>query len=311
MVVTDPRQADNPIVLANHAFLELTGYSAEEVIGRNCRFLQGPETDPRDLDRLRRALAGRQEHIELEIVNHRKDGTAFWNRLLINPVTDEEGQLIYYFSSQKDVTALRRSEKMEETERILLMEVDHRAMNALALVQSVVGLSRADSVKEYAAAVRGRVQSIALAHRMLAEASWSGADLDNLIQSQLPVGLQERVAVSGCSVLLPPSVVQPLALILHELTSNALRHGALAGEGGSVEIDWLLSDNGLSLQWRETDAGTVSDPQRKGVGLTLLEGIVDRQLQGSTTLSWRNTGLEVALRFPLGDFGNAAPEPQQ
>ncbi|OWJ79384.1 PAS domain-containing protein [Haematobacter genomosp. 1] len=102
MIITDPRQPDNPIVFANDAFLKLTGYGREEVLGRNCRFLQGPGTNAEDVGRLRHAIRDR-EPLEIDLLNYRKDGTIFWNRLLVSPVFDE-GELTYFFASQLDVT---------------------------------------------------------------------------------------------------------------------------------------------------------------------------------------------------------------
>lgn len=119
MLITDPNKPDNPIVFANNAFSRLTGYSREEVIGRNCRFLQGPATDRAAVARLRDAIRRRAE-IELEIVNHRKDGSTFWNRVLISPVFDETGRLSYFFASQFDVTL--------ERERIVRLEDDRQAL---------------------------------------------------------------------------------------------------------------------------------------------------------------------------------------
>jgi len=119
MVVTDPYRPDNPIVFANQAFLELTGYRATEVVGRNCRFLQGPETDRETIGRLRSAVADRRV-VSAEILNYRKDGSAFWNALFISPLVDRTGRLRYFFSSQLDVSrlhdaeeALRQAQKME------------------------------------------------------------------------------------------------------------------------------------------------------------------------------------------------------
>ena len=106
MVMTDPRQDDNPVVFANQAFYKLTGYSPGEVLGHNCRFLQGPETDPADIDRIREAIAAARP-IEIELRNHRKDGEAFWNRLVIAPVRDEAGDVAYFFASQVDATLER------------------------------------------------------------------------------------------------------------------------------------------------------------------------------------------------------------
>ncbi len=108
MIITNPRVADNPIVFANDAFCRLTGYSREEILGRNCRFLQGPESDPATVDRIRAAIAAK-EPIEIDIQNHAKDGRLFWNRLLIAPVHDASGDVAYFFASQFDVTVERES----------------------------------------------------------------------------------------------------------------------------------------------------------------------------------------------------------
>ncbi|MET3889158.1 PAS domain S-box-containing protein [Bosea sp. OAE506] len=126
MLITDPNQPDNPIVFANDAFLRLTGYTREEVIGRNCRFLQGPETAPDDIARLREAI-GRRAQIEMELINHRKDGSRFHNRVLISPVFDEDGHLSYFFASQFDVTLERdRMVRLQQDHDKLEKEVERR-----------------------------------------------------------------------------------------------------------------------------------------------------------------------------------------
>ena len=109
MVVTDPRQDDNPIVFTNGAFLDLTGYVTEEVIGRNCRFLQGPDTDKSTVDELRTGLA-EQKAVAVDILNYKKDGSSFWNGLFIGPVFDKDGVLLYFFASQLDITSRRITE---------------------------------------------------------------------------------------------------------------------------------------------------------------------------------------------------------
>src|SRR3954471_11173822 len=101
MVLSDARQEDNPIVLANQAFLDLTGYTAREVLGRNCRFLQGPGTSAADVEEIRLGLAAGRD-VDVEIVNYRKDGSSFINQLAISPVIGADGTLLYYFGSQKD-----------------------------------------------------------------------------------------------------------------------------------------------------------------------------------------------------------------
>lgn len=103
MIVTDPRQYDNPIVFANDAFLRLTGYTRLEVTGRNCRFLQGPETDPAAVDRIRAAIRDAVD-IHVHLLNYRRDGTTFYNALYVGPVRDAAGTVVYFFASQLDVT---------------------------------------------------------------------------------------------------------------------------------------------------------------------------------------------------------------
>ena len=103
MIATDPRQPDNPIVAVNAAFETLTGYAEDEIVGRNCRFLQGAETDPAEVARLRACVAAREAG-SFELLNHRKDGTPFWNALHVGPVFDAKGELAFFFATQRDVT---------------------------------------------------------------------------------------------------------------------------------------------------------------------------------------------------------------
>jgi PAS domain S-box-containing protein len=109
MIVTDPNQPDNPIIFANQAFQKMTGYSADEVIGRNCRFMQGAGTDRESVNTIRQAISGRTD-VAMEVLNYRKDGRPFWNALFVSPVFGPDGQLLYFFGSQLDVTRRREAE---------------------------------------------------------------------------------------------------------------------------------------------------------------------------------------------------------
>ncbi|HEY8609286.1 MAG TPA: histidine kinase famiy protein [Noviherbaspirillum sp.] len=119
MVVADARQQDTPIAFANRAFLDMTGYEEEQVLGRNCRFLQGPDTDPASIAEIRAALAEKRA-VALDLLNYKADGSPFWNALFIGPVFDDHGELLYFFASQMDITrrrvseqAFRQAQKME------------------------------------------------------------------------------------------------------------------------------------------------------------------------------------------------------
>lgn len=299
MVVTDPRQADNPIVLANTAFLELTGYAPEEIIGQNCRFLQGAATDPAAVAKVRTGIAEERE-VNVELLNYRKDGSAFWSQLHLSPIHDDEGQLLYYFGSQLDVTERRKVEILEAAERRLLREVDHRSMNVLAIVEGIVRLTRAENTPLYAAAVQRRVQALARAHTLLAERGWANVPLAKVLQLQIePFGIH-RVRLDGPEVLLAGHLVQPLALVVHELGANAAMHGCLTAPSGELRVRWTKGeDDDVNLDWHESGGPPPTSDRPPGFGTTIIQGIVDRQLHGKMRRTWDPAGLQARLSFSL------------
>jgi PAS domain S-box-containing protein len=131
MAVTDPTLPDNPLVFVNAAFLDLMGYAEGEVLGRNCRFLQGPGTDPEAVSRIRHAVAAGEE-ITLDILNYRRDGSAFWNELYISPIRDPDGRIRHYFASQVDVTRRQDAERAEAELRRLNETLELRVAEAVA-----------------------------------------------------------------------------------------------------------------------------------------------------------------------------------
>ncbi|MES2889113.1 MAG: histidine kinase famiy protein [Pseudomonadota bacterium] len=148
MLVTDPRQEDNPIVFCNRAFCAMTGYGPQELNGRNCRFLQGTATDRNSVAAIRDAVERRQE-ISVEILNYRKDGSSFWNALFISPVFNQRGELVYFFASQLDVSrrrdaeeALAQAQKMEALGQ-LTGGISHDFNNLLQVMSGHLDVMRA------------------------------------------------------------------------------------------------------------------------------------------------------------------------
>jgi PAS domain S-box-containing protein len=206
MVITDPRRADNPIIFANDAFLSLTGYTREEVSGRNCRFLQGPATERSAVRAIREAISAGRD-IKIDILNYRKDGSAFWNALYISPVHNEEGKLVYFFASQLDVTerielqrrveeekegfeqeVTRRTGELQialadgrrvnaelksalEAQSLLLNEVDHRVKNNLQMISSLIVMQSRNipdpDIRQSLMSMLERVEALSAVHRRL------------------------------------------------------------------------------------------------------------------------------------------------
>lgn len=296
MVITDPSQPDAPIVMANKAFLELTGYRVDEVLGRNCRFLQGPDTAPEAIAAIREGLARDEHFVTVEMLNYRKDGSTFWNQLEISPVHDADGQTVYYFASQKDVIARRRAQELAAIERLLLMEVDHRTMNALAMVQSILNLTRANDVAGYSNAVRRRIDSMARVHRILAHSSWAPTSLEELVKDEVPEG---RLHLSGRPIRLSARIAQPIAVALHELVSNARQHGALVDEHGQVDVMWSLQQDMITIEWREVGGPPVAVVPDPKLGLSLARSIIERQLSGAFEIDWHGPGLRATFGIPV------------
>jgi PAS domain S-box-containing protein len=288
------------IEYVNTAFERMTGYSAHEAIGHSPRFLQGRDTDRAVLDRMRRELpsAGR---FDAEILNYRKDGTPFIINWRVKALHDETGELTGWLSVQRDITGERDA---IDRQRRLAREVDHRAANALALVQGIVRLTCAKDPKRYAEAVQGRVDALASAHALLSEMSWRAVTLQRLVDAEIARSNHSgKASIAGSNVELPADLVQPVALLLHEMISNAVKHGSLSANDGQLLVEWAVVNSELVLGWKERDGPTPPTDPSPGFGLPMVEAITSRQLGGKVTLDWSAKGLSAELRLPLRKSG--------
>jgi two-component system, chemotaxis family, CheB/CheR fusion protein len=197
-----------------------------------------------------------------------------------------------------DITAHKKAE-----ERMLMLahEVDHRAKNQLTILQAMVHFTQGESPGEIKAAIDGRIRALSNAHTLLAQSHWTGADLRSLVKEELsPYCLEgtSRAVVHGCDLLLQPQSAQLIAMVLHELATNAVKYGALSVPPGRVRIEWLLADNGkLVLRWTETDGPAVKPPMRQGFGTRLLDQVIHAQLKGETRFDWRAEGLVCEIEL--------------
>jgi PAS domain S-box-containing protein len=230
------------------------------------------------------------------------DGEIRWLATRGEVVRDAAGKAVLVRGVAHDITDRRRA---EERQMLLAREVDHRAKNALAVVQSIVGLTRNPDPEQFRRAVTGRIAAMARAHTLLAREGWDGAELRELIGEEvaphrafLPDGA-ERVALNGPPVALAPGAAQPLAMALHELATNAAKYGALSVPTGQVEVAWEpLDSGGLELRWIER-GGPVLDgaPAHRGFGSSVIRNTVERQLGGKVVFEWPASGLRCTLRL--------------
>ena len=185
----------------------------------------------------------------------------------------------------------------EERQVLLAREVDHRARNALALVQSIVRLTRSDTVKSYISAVDGRIGALARAHTLLAQNRWTGSTVREVAENELRAR-GDAVRMDGPDMPLRADAVQPLAMALHELATNAAKYGALSVEGGQVEVSWRLEPPHLVLEWRERGGPAVEEPTTKGFGSRMIARVL-AQLGGTVDFFWDPAGLTAEVRIPL------------
>ncbi len=315
MILTDPRQDDNPIVFANKAFLDLTGYEESEIIGRNCRFLQGADTDRAAVADLRDAVA-RREAISLEILNYKRDGSAFWNAVFIAPVFDDHGELIYFFASQLDVTRRRSSEqsfrqaqKMEAIGQ-LTAGLAHDFNNLLQVVAGNIDLVLAGDLDErqhrlLSNAAKAAERGTKLTRQLLAFARKTRLEprrinLNDLIHEfgdliDNTVGAQIRL-VTALERRLPDVLIDPSHLEMALLNVLINARDAMP-QGGTVTIStqlWKLNGNAAAHQLPEGDyvVLTIAD---EGAGMS--EEVRRRATEPFFTTKGqdRGTGLGLAM----------------
>ncbi|MCI0754981.1 PAS domain-containing protein [Teichococcus vastitatis] len=266
-----------------------------------------PEDRSRIQQAVQRVMAGETDTYDAEFRVIWPDGTLHWLHSVGRAVRHENGAVRQVSGVSMDVT-----EQVEARQRrdLLAREVDHRAKNALAVVQSLLRLTPISEPEAFVAAVEARVSALARAHSLLAEAGWLGADLRRVAERELApyaVGSTDGGAVrlEGPAVPLAPTAVQPLAMLLHELATNAAKHGALSRPGGHVEVRWRAGrrageDGLLHLRWSEVGGpGAVAIPVRRGLGSRVIETTIRGQLGGSIERRWDPAGLVCEIRVPL------------
>ena len=197
---------------------------------------------------------------------------------------------------------LSERQRAEEERQLLTREVDHRAKNALAVVQAALRLTPKRDAESFAHAVEGRVMALARAHSLLAAARWSGAWLGDVVQGELAPFTDGQAQAEGPPLLLKPAAVQGFSMALHELATNATKHGALSTPEGRVSLRWWLDKvaGEIYLRWTEQGGPPVSGPPaQRGFGSRLLEATLRDQLGGRVEYRWESGGLVCDIALPM------------
>ncbi|WP_195180435.1 sensor histidine kinase [Mesorhizobium sp. INR15] len=214
---------------------------------------------------------------------------------------DRSGELVLL--AMEDITERRDSARHQE---LLVGELSHRVKNTLAVVQSIAAqtLRHSNSLDAFAEAFQGRLQALAGANDAIIDGSWKGVTLRHIIQRSLkPFGVERQVALAdGPEIDLRPQACLALAMILHELATNAVKYGALSVPAGLVSIAWRADLDGkkktIAIDWTESDGPSVETPSRRGQGTRFIERSIAYELKGKASVAFERDGLRATLTFP-------------
>jgi PAS domain S-box-containing protein len=270
---------------------------------------------PGELDRIRAtAEAARRRgdrYFEVEYGYRRPDGEVRWFYARAEAQVSESGAPAGVIGVVMDITERKAN---EQRLHFLTREVDHRANNLMAVVAGIVTLSRADTAEELREVVRGRIHALARTHQLLADNRWAGAELRSLVEDELaPFGLGDsaaRVRLHGPDVRLDPATAQAVAMVLHELATNALKHGALSVPDGRIELSWAAPPEGrVRMIWAETGGPPLQAPTRQGLGTLVIERAFYGAARGEARLDWRREGLVCELMLERAESVSGSVQP--
>jgi PAS domain S-box-containing protein len=281
----------------------LFGYTSDEVVGKLVTILIPPDRHDEErtiLERIKRGV--RIDHYET--VRLRKDGSSVSVSLTVSPVKNAEGKIVGASKIARDITERKR---VEAREKVLMAELDHRVKNVLARVAMVVKSSRSgsSSIDEYARSLDGRIRALGAAHALLSQGGWRSVGLDAVIRSQLaPCATGANITICGTDVMLTTVATQVVAMVLHELVTNAAKYGALSVPNGRVSVNWECRSDGdaatnLVFVWREFGGPPTASGIQSGYGTRLIRELVPYELGGKVDLVSATEGVSCRIEFPL------------
>jgi PAS domain S-box-containing protein len=242
----------------------------------------------------------------------RPDGLEVWLEETSRAEFDTSGRLIRVKGLTRDITRRKQAEKRQD---LLIAELDHRVKNVLARVGAVVRHTRrrCGTTDEFAKALDGRIQSMATAHALLSQSRWSDVGLADLIRQQLaPYTTDANTMIAGPEMTLTSAQTQAIAMVIHELVTNAAKHGALSSPDGRVSVSWDRTGADaaaiLTITWREHGGPPIKAPVRSGYGSSLIRDLIPHELGGSIDLTFSSDGACCEIEIPLWKGANTSRE---
>jgi PAS domain S-box-containing protein len=286
----------------NRGAEQLFGYTAEETIGKPVTMLiptERRDEEPKILERIR--SGERIDHYET--IRRRKDGSLIEISLTVSPVRNAEGEVIGASKIARDITERRRA---QEQQALLLGEMKHRVRNTLATVQAIATQTLRSAASEDRDAFLARLRALAGAHDLLTLERWNQAPIGDVVAGALNAfqgSHGERISIAGPKdAVLDAHKSMLLAMALHELSTNAIKYGALSNESGQVSVRWDLVQGGeaqrLKFVWQESGGPPVKPPERKGFGSVLIERALQREL-GGVEYTFDPSGVACTLELKL------------
>jgi PAS domain S-box-containing protein len=295
---------DGVFVSVNEARCRLTGHTRDELIGLHFGHATDKSILTQDLDLFARQVSGELDSYTTQSKFKRKDGRHGWARVTSTAVRDASGSFLYAVRVVEDITERQRA---DQRQKLLVDELNHRVKNTLATVQSLAWQSARAGVPPQVAQERFQARLLALSrtHNLLNETSWEGAFLHGVLEAELGPFLMEqsRVRLTGPAVYLPAKSAVVLGMALHELTTNAVKYGALSSASGLVQVSWSIDgseeDSVLAIDWRETDGPRIEGEPSPGFGSRLLRQTITQELAGQLALRFEPQGVSCRIAVPI------------
>jgi PAS domain S-box-containing protein len=288
----------------NQRLTEICGISVEDHLGRSVRECVPALAEA--VEGIVRAIMETGEPVTgIEVAGQRAGETderswiTYWH-----PLRAPTGEIVAINVVAEEITERKRA---EEHQKLLAAELDHRVKNILAQVAAVAKSTRqgSRSIDEFLQSLDGRIGSMATAHGLLSESHWQGVGLAALVRSQLaPYATDANMTIGGTDVILAAAEIQAMAMVLHELVTNAAKYGALSALDGRVSVSWDRRPNGsagenLVLVWREVGGPPVTAKVPSGYGTTLIRNLVPHELGGKVDVVFPPEGVSCRIEIPL------------